>query len=55
MGGVTQQEVAELLKIDRSTYSYWETGKTEPSIKNLSKLCRIFNIDFNTLLSYRKE
>ena len=30
--GVSQQEVAGYLEIHRSTYSYYEEGKTTPSI-----------------------
>ena len=28
---VSQQEIADLLGIERSTYTYYELGKTEPS------------------------
>ncbi len=49
---LTQQEVANKLKIERSTYCCYERGKTEPNIKNLLKLCKIFNIDCNALLGY---
>ena len=30
--GLTQQQVADRLKIERSTYTYYETGKTKPDI-----------------------
>ena len=41
--GYTQQQVANLLNIERSTYSYYESGKTVPDIKTLSKIAEIFN------------
>lgn len=46
----TQQQIADVLKIDRSTYSYYETGKTEPSLATISQLARIFNISPAALL-----
>ena len=46
----TQQQVADALNIDRSTYAYYESGKTTPDINALIKLARIFNVSFNDLL-----
>ena len=48
--GYSQQMVANTLNIDRSTYTYYETGKTEPSIETLHKLVQIFNITYEDLL-----
>ena len=42
--GFSQQMLADRLKIDRSTYSCYETGKTEPSVENLRKLAHIFGV-----------
>lgn len=50
-----QEKIAELLGISRSTYTYYETGKTEPSQESLLKLCNILNVDFNTLLGVQDE
>lgn len=50
----SQEDMAELLKISRSTYTYYETGKSEPSYDKLHKLASIFAVDFNTLLDYKK-
>lgn len=47
----TQQDMADMLKISRSTYTYYETGKSEPSQDALGKLCAILKTDFNTLLT----
>ncbi len=46
----TQKYVADYLNVDRSTYTYYETGKTEPSLTTLAKLCELFEVDFNTIL-----
>lgn len=48
--GYTQAQVAQILNIDRSTYSYYEIGKTRPDITVLVKLSRIFNIPINEML-----
>ena len=37
--GLTQQQVADRLKIERSTYTYYETGKTKPDISRLQTFC----------------
>ena len=47
--GLTQQQVADALNINRSTYTYYEKGKTEPSINTLQKIMLLFNIDFDKL------
>lgn len=52
--GYTQQQMAEMLNVGRSTYTYYETGNSEPSFQNLKKLCEIFDIDYNTMLDYEK-
>jgi len=39
--GLSQREVAEMLHINRSTYTYYETGKTSPDIDTLRKLAMI--------------
>jgi len=47
---LSQQQVAEQLNIDRSTYSYYESGRTEPSIDNLKRLARMFGVSMLDLL-----
>ncbi len=51
----SQQDMADMLNISRSTYTYYETGKSEPGQEKLRKLCDILNVDFNTLLGYADE
>lgn len=51
----SQQNMADMLKISRSTYTYYETGKSEPGQENLRKICAILDVDFNTLLGYKEE
>ncbi len=49
--GLTQKDVADILKIDRTTYTKYETGVTEPNVSYLRKLSEIFGVDLNYLLS----
>lgn len=44
--GYTQQQVADALNLERSTYTYYETGKTTPDINTIIKLARIFNVSY---------
>lgn len=48
--GYTQIQIAKMLNIDRSTYAYYETGKTRPDITSLVVLARIYNISLDELL-----
>lgn len=41
--GLTQEDIAKVLGIDRTTYTFYETGKTSPSISTLITLSNIYN------------
>lgn len=52
---LTQQQIADVLHIDRSTYTYWELGKVSPSIHRVTELVAFYQskgirLDFNLLL-----
>lgn len=49
--GFTQQQIANALSIDRSTYAYYETGKTTPDPNTIVKLAKIFNVSLDNLLT----
>lgn len=49
--GFTQVQIAKILNIDRSTYSYYEIGKTTPDVSTLMSLAKIFNISMDNLLA----
>ena len=51
----SQQEMADMLNISRSTYTYYETGKSEPGQEKLKKICEILDVDYNTLLGFSEE
>lgn len=48
--GFNQEDVSKVLGIDRSAYSYYEGGKTEPNINNLIKIARMFKVDVDTVV-----
>ena len=41
---VSQQEAADFLKISRSTYVYYETGRIIPDIAKLCQLSSLFQV-----------
>ena len=43
--GLTQQEFANRLKIQRSTIAQYETGRNEPLSATVSLICREYNVD----------
>lgn len=49
--GLTQQEVADLVHVDRVRITNWENGKREPNFENLSMLACIFDVSIDFLLS----
>ena len=47
----TQKQLADILNISDKTISKWETGKSLPDLEMMSRLCQIFDISINELLS----
>jgi transcriptional regulator with XRE-family HTH domain len=51
--GLTQQQVATLLgHKSNDRVSHWEKGKMVPSLKNLMKLCTLYEVSLNDLVTY---
>ena len=48
--GLTQQQVADCLHMDRSTYAYYELGQTKPTIEFLAGLSRLYRIRLSELI-----
>lgn len=48
---LTQKQVASALGMDRSTYSYYETGATRPKLHTLQSLARLYNTNVDLLLN----
>lgn len=47
---LTQQEIADLVHVNRVTYTNWEKGKREPNFENLIKLADTLNTTTDFLL-----
>ncbi|WP_339877471.1 helix-turn-helix transcriptional regulator [uncultured Algoriphagus sp.] len=48
--GLTQDQIAEFLEVDRSLIAHYEKGTREVSYVQLKKLSNLFNIDVEDLL-----
>jgi len=48
--GLTQQQVADVLQVDRSTYAYYESGRSKLSIDIIVKLAHFYQIRYATLI-----
>lgn len=47
---MTQQDLAKLLNVDRSTVAKWETGVNSPSGRTLIKLAEILRCKVDVIL-----
>lgn len=47
---LSQQELADLLNVSRTTVARWESGKNLPSSAQISNICRVFRLDVNAML-----
>lgn len=47
--GLTQQQIADEIGVNRGSYSNWEKGKREPSFKNLVKLADLLEVSLDSL------
>lgn len=52
--GLTQQEMADKLKISRSSIGMYENGEREPSFELLEAIADFFNVDMNFLLGNKE-
>ena len=49
--GLTQQQVADALGLDRSAIAHYEIGDSTPNFKNLPKICDLLNVGLDKLVS----
>lgn len=52
---LTQQQVADLLKIGRTMYRRYETGETEIPIRHLKTLCQHYGVSSDYVLCLTEE
>lgn len=53
--GYSQNHIASILGVERSTYTYYETGKTVPVIFDLMRLADLYNISLDELLGFHAD
>lgn len=49
--GLTQSQISSALNLKRSTYAYYEIGRTLPSIKTINKISKVLGIDISVLIN----
>lgn len=49
--GLTQMEMSRGLNIQRQTYCNYENGHREPSLKIMTDISRILNVDLHVLIT----
>ena len=52
--GLTQQELASLLNINRVSYARWENNSREPNLETIVKLAKILDTTTDDLLGIKK-
>lgn len=53
--GMSQKEVALSLKVSAPTVSEWESGKKNPSTRNMAELSKLFRVPIDYLLGIEDE
>ena len=48
---MSQNDLAEMIPIDRSVISKWERGEATPPIDKMKILCKIFHVTIDELIS----
>lgn len=52
---LTQQNIADVLGIDRTTYTSYETGTSTPSPATLYKLSKIYNVSIGYIMGVEEN
>ncbi len=50
---LTQEELAAILKVDRSTLASWEVDRREPDIATLSRIASYFQVSIDWLVGHK--
>lgn len=50
--GYTQDDLAKIIGVDRSTISRWENGDTLPRLHRLIFISELLEVDMNVLIGY---
>ena len=53
--GISQDDLASILKVSRQTINSIETGKFDPSLKLVMKMTKHFNVPLEQIFIYEEE
>ena len=53
--GITASELSRRLDIDRSSVTWWTTGRSTPTIERIQQLATIFNCNVSDLISFTPD
>lgn len=53
--GLTQQEVADLINVGRTSVINWEMGHTSPSVEKAEAFCKACNVPFDRVTFSRER
>lgn len=53
--GYSQQDLADILKISKSTIGMYEQGRRSPDYETLERIADIFNVDMNFLMGGKSD
>lgn len=53
--GISQDDLASILKVSRQTVNSIETGKFDPSLKLVMKMTKHFNVSLEKIFIYEEE
>lgn len=53
--GLTQDELAEIIRVSPQAVSKWERGLAVPEISNLKEISRIFGVSVDYLIANEKS
>lgn len=48
--GLSQKEVAKVLKVSNKTISSWENGDSFPSVRYIDLLCELYNVSYDDII-----
>lgn len=52
--GLTQKQLAEIIRVDQSTVAKWEKGEKTPKTENVIKMAAAFDVDISELMNFKK-
>lgn len=48
--GYLQSQASKMLGISNKTLSSWEKGTTVPKVDMVNKICKLYNVDYDSII-----